>query len=309
MTATHLAILLTALAAEPARASDDGVHLSGCIVSLQDEVLVPAPHAGVLMSLSIREGSRLLAGQAIAQIDDAQQRLELELARNEREAAAEKAADDTNVRHAEAARLVSEAELHGAVAVNKKVAGTHSANEIRRLTLAARKMALLVERSQADQRVTHIELRGREVALALAQQNVQRCAVDAPLSGEVIEVLKGPGEWVNPGEPIVHIVRLDKLRVEGFVNASEHSPASIDARPVRVTVAAEQGRRHEFAGRIVYVRPTVQAGEQYLVYAEVDNRSEDGHWLLRPGMIAAMQIDTSARRVSPPPARTADVDR
>ncbi len=213
------------------------------------------------------------------------------------------------MRHAEAARLVSEAELTGALAVNKKVSGTHSANEIRRLSLAARKMALLVERSEADQRVAAIELRGRNVGLALAQQKMHRCAVSAPLGGEVIEVFKHAGEWVNPGEPIVHIVRLDRLRVEGFVNASEHGPASIDGRPVRVTVTIEGGQMVEFTGQIVYVRPTVQAGEQYLVHAEVENRVQHNHWLLRPGMIAEMHIDAAPRYVAPSLSRTADASR
>ena len=46
----QMAIIVCAVAAEPQRSADGGVQLAGCVVSLQDEVLVPAPHAGVLLT-------------------------------------------------------------------------------------------------------------------------------------------------------------------------------------------------------------------------------------------------------------------
>jgi multidrug resistance efflux pump len=138
---------------------------------------------------------------------------------------------------------------------------------------------------------------------------VYRCAVTSPLAGEVIEVLKHAGEWVNAGDPVVHVVRLDTLRVEGFVNAAEHSPASVRDRPVRVSVTVGPGETAEFTGRVVFVRPTLQAGEQYLIYADVENRSANGQWLLQPGMLASMRIETTLTVQSPSPARSTHASR
>jgi HlyD family secretion protein len=262
-------------------------------VSLRDQALVPAPHEGVLMTVSVREGAHLEAGGVIAHLDDTQRRLEHAMATNQRDAAVEKARDQSSVRHAEAAKFVAEAELQSAVAVNQRVAGTHSANDIRRLTLAARKASLLVDKTAAERRVAEIDARGRNVALALAHEQLQRCAVTSPLAGEVIEIFKHAGEWASAGEPVAHVVRLDTLRVEGFVNAADHSPSAVSDRAVRIVVNIGQGKSAEFSGQVVYVRPTLQAGEQYLVYADVKNRAENGHWLLRPGMLAEMHIETS----------------
>ena len=36
-------------------------------------------------------------------------------------------------------------------------------------------------------------------------------------------VQKQPGEWVQAGEPVLRIARMDLLRVEGFVSAAEYN--------------------------------------------------------------------------------------
>jgi multidrug efflux pump subunit AcrA (membrane-fusion protein) len=159
--------------------------------------------------------------------------------------------------------------------------------------LAARKMELAVERTQADRRISGIEYRGAQVELALAKEQLHRCAIQSPISGEVVEVFKHAGEWVDAGEPIVHIMRLDTLRVEGFADARVHRPAEIRDRQVCVAVELAGGKRVEVPGRIVYVRPTLQAGQQYLVYAEVKNQVLDEVWVLRPGMLATMRFPAS----------------
>jgi multidrug efflux pump subunit AcrA (membrane-fusion protein) len=176
---------------------------------------------------------------------------------------------------------------------NQRVGGSLPLSEVRRLELSANRAKLLVEKSQSEQRIAGLTLRARDVAVAIAQQNAARCQIVSSIDGEVIELQKQLGEWVNPGEPIAHIVRLDRLRVEGFVSAAEHSPSELADQPVVATVQLARGETAEFAGRIVFVRPVVQGGGQFLVYAEVANRSQGGHWLLQPGMVAQMTIGAS----------------
>jgi hypothetical protein len=91
---------------------------------------------------------------------------------------------------------------------------------------------------------------------------------------------------------VVQIVRVDRLRVEGFVSADQYSPAEIDERPVLVEAVLAHGEKVQFQGKIVFVSPIDQPGGEYLVWAEVDNRQAGGHWLLRPGTTATMTIET-----------------
>ena len=267
------------------------LHLSDCVVSLKEEALIPA---GVLVSLSVQEGSQTEAGQSIGRIDDTQQRLEHDLARAQQMETAEMARSDIDIRYAQSAADVAVAEQESASAANTRVQGAVPLSQLRRLELAADRAKLLVERSESEQRIAAHTLRGRDLAVTLAAEKVARCQVTTKISGEVIEIHKHPGEWVQPGDSIAHIVRLDTLRVEGFVSAADHDPAEIANQPVVATVALAHGQQAEFTGRIVFVRPILQGGGQFLVYAEVANRASNGHWLLRPGMVADMTIGASS---------------
>jgi hypothetical protein len=47
----------------------------------------------------------------------------------------------------------------------------------------------------------------------------------------------------------------------------------------------------KFSGQIVFVSPLVEAGGEYKVWAEVDNRvSPNKNWILQPGLSATMKI-------------------
>ena len=65
----------------------------------------------------------------------------------------------------------------------------------------------------------------------------------------------------------------------------------VDGQPVRATVTLANGRVETCPGNIVFVSPIVDAGPQFLVWAEVVNRQDNGHWLLRPGLNAEMSIE------------------
>jgi macrolide-specific efflux system membrane fusion protein len=113
------------------------------------------------------------------------------------------------------------------------------------------------------------------------------------LDGVVVDVRRHVGEWVQPGDVVLHVVRLDRLRVEGFVKAADVPASRIRGRNVTVTVeVAGQGgkERHEVTGKVVFVSPLLQTGGDYRVWAEVKNQQQDGQWLLQPGQPVSMRI-------------------
>ena len=94
------------------------------------------------------------------------------------------------------------------------------------------------------------------------------------------------GEWVQAGETVVHVVQMDVLRAEGSLNVSEYVPYEIIGKPVTVEVELDRGRTMTFPGKIVFVDPMIRPNGTYIVRAEVENRVENGQWILRPGMTA-----------------------
>ena len=159
------------------------------------------------------------------------------------------------------------------------------------MRLQLSRSTLGIEQAQLDQKdLLHTE-RANKAKLRAAEEEIDRRNIEAPFDGVIVEILARKGEWVNPGEPVMRVVRMDRLRVERFLNANEHDPGRISGRPVTVEVELAGRRKVQLSGQIVFGSPLIRAGNIYRVRAEVENRKRDGQWLLRPGMAATMTID------------------
>jgi multidrug efflux pump subunit AcrA (membrane-fusion protein) len=130
----------------------------------------------------------------------------------------------------------------------------------------------------------------KKSAVEAADDSILRRRITAPFDGIVIDVLKQSSEWVNAGDPVLRVVRMDHLHVDGFLNGDEFNPADVARRRVTVEIELAHGRNERFEGEVVFVNPLVQAGNKYRVRAEVANRFEQNEPLLRPGMTAVMRI-------------------
>ena len=256
------------------------------LISLIDDVQVPAHRAGVVTGLPVREGDEIARGALIAQIDDAQSKLEADAARAEREAADSKAKSDVDVRFAVATHLVAVAEHRKGVEANQNVAEALSQSEIDRLKLAADQAELRIEASKHEVGQRGLDAKAFVARAELAELDVLRRKTTAPFAGIVAERLVREGEWIEPGEPVVRLVKLDRLRVETFVKVADLLPGELVGRSMTIRVALARGRTEQFEGRVVFVSPLVQPGGDYCVWAEVDNRKDGNQWLLRPGLPA-----------------------
>jgi multidrug efflux pump subunit AcrA (membrane-fusion protein) len=98
------------------------------------------------------------------------------------------------------------------------------------------------------------------------------------------------GEWVKPGDPVLRIIKIDRLSVEGRARATTYNPADLADRNVNVQVTLAGGRTAQFPGKIVFVGSEIGGDERYAVRAEVENRKENGQWVLQPGKQANMTI-------------------
>lgn len=265
-------------------------QITHCLVSLIQDVEVPALEAGALTSVSVVEGQFVTAGQLLAQIDNRQPQLDKRAAELERDAALAKAADDIEVRYSEAALAVAAADLDRALAIDRKSPGGVTQQEIQKLRLAKHRDELQIDRSKLEMRIGKMNADVHQASVQAAEDALQRRQIVSPIDGVVVTIFHDRGEWVNAGERVIQVIRIDRLRVEGFLSATELSPGDIAGRTVTVEVPMTGGRTARLAGQVVFISPLVQAGNKYRVRAEVENRSENGHPVLRPGMTANMSI-------------------
>jgi multidrug efflux pump subunit AcrA (membrane-fusion protein) len=283
---------------------DNSSHeLNNCLVSLILDKKVPAQESGVIVSLKVREGSQVEDKGFLGQIRDSKAQMAKRVAIAQHRVAEEKWKNDINVRFATKSALVAWKEYEVNKLANDKVPGTKPLTEILKLMLAAERADLQVEQADHERTVAKFEAESKLAEVDAADDDIQRRQILSPLKGEVVEVLLKEGEWANPGDPVLRIVQMDKLRIEGFLSVAKYSPSEIVDRAVRVEVALARNRVETFRGKIVWVDPLVAAGGDYRVWAEVDNRMEAGHWLMRPGLSANMFIDVQGAAARPNPPR------
>jgi macrolide-specific efflux system membrane fusion protein len=167
--------------------------------------------------------------------------------------------------------------------VNAKVPNSVVVSEMRRRKLAWDKAVLSIEQARMEQQKARHEMEAKAEEMQLAKLGIDRRKIFSPMGGLVVAVKKRAGAWITKGEPLVRMVRMDRLRVAGHVNANHYGPHEVAGRAVTIRAHLERGRTERFTGKISFVHPE-QNGGDYLVWAEVDNRLVDEQWVLRPGL-------------------------
>ena len=274
------------------KVSADAIVASGCLVTLMGDgdVEVPAQEQGVLMEIPVKEGQSVKKDETLAQVDDSQAKMAMEVARNQWLAAQAEADNEVSILYARAAFAVAQAEVQQALEANAQQPNTFSRSEVLERQLKARQYELQIQQAQHEKKVNGLKADEKHAELDAANLEVTRRHIASPLEGIVVKRFHHAGEWLRPGDPVVRVVRADRLRVEGMLDASRVTPAEIINQPVTITVDLPNNKRATFPGTVVFANPIVEAGMQFLVHAEVENRQENGFWLLRPGLTVQMTI-------------------
>jgi multidrug efflux pump subunit AcrA (membrane-fusion protein) len=274
---------------------------------------IPAESEGVLMSLAVREGSRVKAGEVLATIDDRLAKAQIEIAQSSLDAAIEKANDKIEEEYARAAANVAKVDLKRSFEVNQKTPGAISDTEMLKKKLDETRSVLQIEKAQKDQLLAGKDAEVKKAELKAAIISLDRRTIKAPFDGEVQTLYQKESQWVNPGDPILRLVQFDVLHVEGYVRATAYDPIELADRPVTVRVQLARGHEVSLPGKVIYINQSVlplgganRPGSRegiYLVRAEIQNKRSGNYWVVRPGLEAEVTIHTS----QPPVTETAAV--
>lgn len=288
-TATMLTVAIALFGTGPKRPTT--TELQGCLVSLIEEVKVPAEEEGRLVALEAREGLQVEAETLLGLVDDTMARMQQKVAKADHDVAELQADTDVQIEVAIKASQVTQAEYEQAIDANKQARGALSLAEVRRRWFAWDRSKSEIKKARMDKEVAKLTAIGKAAELEAAGAGIERRRIKAPIDGVIIEVFHHVGEWVSPGEPVFHLVRMNRLRVEGFLNAGQFDPGDVVGHATKVKVRLAHGEA-TFDGKIVFAHPLVDAKGEFKVWAEVDNRQDRaGQWLLRPGLTANMTID------------------
>ena len=201
-----------------------------------------------------------------------------------------RADDDIEVQYAIKSYELAQAELQQDLDINRKSPGAVPENEIRRKQLAEHRAKLSIDRSRLDMKVARMTADVKNSLVMAAEDSILRRRIVAPFDGMVVDVYHDNAEWVDAGEPLLRVVRMDRLHVDGFLDGNLYNPTDVADCRVTVEIHLAQGRKETFDGRVIHVSPIVSVGNKVRLKAEVENRVERGQPLLRQGMTATMSI-------------------
>ena len=267
-------------------------------LTIINEINVPAQEAGVLDELKFKEGDMVEKDAVIGVIDKADAELALEVARNEYLAAKKQAKSELRVEAAAMAHDVAKEELRSSIEANKKTKGVISKSELRKQNMEVERAKKQAELALHEIKIAHHDAMAKHGNFLRAEAALKRREITSRINGVVVKKLKHEGEWVQPGETVIRIVQMDRLRVQGSINGKDHSRHEMLNRPVRITVELTGGGKETVEGRIVYASSLINLNH-FDVRAEIDNRkitTSDGSstWLLTPGLKATMELSGGA---------------
>ena len=300
MTIFRLTLVLTLSSCFGALAqATDELVLIDCLVNVRDEVRIPASESGVLMEFPVREGSSMAEGDVLAVIDDREAQAQLKISQYGLEAAAKRATDRIEEKYARKAAEVAEQDWKKALAANAQKRDAVPVIEVMQKKLSFERSNLQIEKAQKDRELARLDAHTKHAERDAAQMAVDWRTIRAPFAGEVVTTYRHEKEWVNPGDPILLLVRFDKLYVENFVDAKQYDRGDILGQEVSVQLTRARGRQFKVSGKVVYVDQEVQSDGRFKVRAEVLNIKEKNNWLIQPGMKATMTIYMGGEAPSP----------
>jgi multidrug efflux pump subunit AcrA (membrane-fusion protein) len=258
--------------------------LEPCLVKAKSEVEIPAQKEGMLIELNVLEGSVVKEGDTIAVIDDREAKAQVAVSEFALDAAKQKAKDDIEERFAAKSAEVAEVDLQRDLEANRREPGAVAPIEVSQKELMLEKSRLQIEKAQKDRIIAELDAKTKGAELGAAKVALEKRSIYAPFSGEVVKLQREKSEWVNPGDPILTLMRFDVLYAEARAPVSQFDREDLIGKSVTVTVPRARGREISLPGKIVHVSQMVESGGTLTVRAEVQNVKEGLSWAIQPSI-------------------------
>lgn len=294
----------------PARGDGGVIEIRNAVVVAKEDLPVPARDAGLIADVLVQEGSYVSQGQLLARQDDADLRAQRRAKAAELDVALAQAESDLEELAALETAQTAKVEYEESLEINLQESGAVPETQVRRQKLQYNRARLQAIVARQDRRVAIMQTHIRAAEVDAIDVAIRRRAIQSPIDGLVIQISKRRGEWMQPGDALLRVLRMDRLRVEGLMKLADAAPHEVKGRPVLVKVAA---RDHvvEAEGVIVFANPVLTgpaANLDFRVIVEIQNKPHptlENVWQINPGMPATIVLDPNAAPADPPDAEPA----
>jgi multidrug efflux pump subunit AcrA (membrane-fusion protein) len=257
----------------------NSIIVEGAILKTVEVTSVAAQVQGLLSNVSVREGDRVKIQSPLAAIQSTATELQLQRSKVALDVAQKNFENTIDIELARKTFAVAQNEYLRAVEANKRVEDVYPAIEINRLELVRDRANLEIDRSRYAKEISQLELAKIQIEYRQLEDILDKHNLRAPVSGMVVALEKRVGEWVEPGTVVLRLVEIDRLRIEGFMQAEQ-----ADSKWLNTQAQVElqlSGKTIQTTAKLVFISPEVNPiNSQVRVHLDVDNR--DGK--LRPGL-------------------------
>lgn len=271
--------------------------------------MVHTEAAGVVASVPVHEGQAVRPGQLLATLRDSTAEADLATAeariaraRAELERISQGGATGqlteirSQIARAELDRSTAKDEVDTLERLVARNAATRAELDAARTKLKEielqiralqQKQAALV--TPSDRGVAQAELRDAEASADAARRRIALTRIQAPLGGTVYRLSVRPGDFINSGDPVAGVGRLDKMLVRVYVDEPELGRVHLN-QPVTITWDALPGA--EWKGTVSRLPTEIRTFGTRQV-GEVECRIANPDGKLVPGTNVNVEIRTS----------------
>jgi macrolide-specific efflux system membrane fusion protein len=313
LTAISLALLALVVASAYSQsplATGRTISVEDALVTLIDDNKVPASDAGRITAFHVKEGEAVEKDALLVDIDNRETLAKKRIAESELKAAEMAANSDAELDVANKAVKVAELELASMQDIREGVKAAVTLTELRKYQFQLDRALAQVRQATVEKSIAAQTAEVKRAQLDAADIELDRRQIKSLFNGQVDEIYKKVGDWCQPGDVIMQVIRLDRVRIKGFVLASQAAPSEVMGKPAVITVYGAGNKQHTLKGTVGHASFEIEgisASRQYRIWVDVDNekvidpvtKKETGAWKIEPGVPANMTIDLTP----PPPPR------
>lgn len=279
----YLAIGLAVALLNCAQAQSEAEYNEARLVAVHN-TLVSSEAPGVIRTVEIQAGADVPRHAVLATLNAETFQADYDVALAEEEIAKLQAANRAKVEYAEKSAEVTEKTLAKSLAANRQFAKTIPVTELERLQLQLDQARLSGEQAIMELDAAKWTVKLKERMTHAARVKLDSRILRAPFDGTIAQLLVQPGQWVGAGEPIVRLIDLHKLRVEGYFRQD-----LIDRIKVGGTgtfTYTLDGQTQRVPAKISFVSPEIVEGI-FQVRADILNQDR----IHKPGVQGKLTLD------------------
>jgi HlyD family secretion protein len=215
------------------------------------ETIISSESAGKLLSMQVKQGDQLSAGQLIAVIDTT------ELILRKEQTLAQLSASETKRQNVTAQINVLKEQKKNVQTTQQRLSKMFADQAATQQQMDDINGQLNVLDRQITSTNTQFQLIASEMEVikkqvSLLDEQLSKCHIMSPINGTVLETYLETGELVTPGKPVLKMADLSSLELKAYVSGEQLSKVKLGSE-VKVLIDAGNEQMQTLTGKISWI--------------------------------------------------------